>query len=79
MREKLWCIEVQSAKRAAESDHSHLLGRLAFLTAKIDATQPLFETIDEANDQLEWFFDELDQHEERQADSFEWLLHSECN
>ncbi len=79
MREKLWCIEVQSAKRAAESDHSHLLGRLAFLTAKIDATQPLFETNDEANDQLEWFFDELDQHEERQADSFEWLLHSECN
>jgi len=86
LAEQLWCVEVELAKRTAQADHCHLLASLIGLTAKLqDAGSPdegfkgavagFLSSVEE----LEWFFDQLDQHEEREADSFEWLLQANCD
>jgi len=79
LRESLWCIEVESAQRNAQADHSYLLGRLNAMAKPIEGTDAETISFQEATEQLEWFFDELDQHEEREADCFDWLLQTSCD
>ncbi len=72
-----WCVEVESAQRQAAGDHQHLLVRLESFVSQWEAVTPPCASFEQAQDQLEWFFDELDQLEERESDSFEWLLQSD--
>ncbi len=76
--ESLWCIEVDSAKRQTQLDQQHLLDRLNLLVTTLQGAAPTPASFEAAADQLEWVFDELDLHEEREADSFDWLRHSRC-
>lgn len=76
---ELWCIEVESAKRIAMADQTHLLDRLQSLMARLSEIPSPIASMADAVDELEWIFDELDQHEECESDSFEWLLHSACD
>jgi len=78
LAEELWCIEVQSAQQIAAADQTHLLRRLESLIIGVLSVPPAYATFADAVDALEWIFDELDQYEEREADSFEWLLASQC-
>jgi len=78
LRQELWCVEVESAQRQKSADEHHLLVRLDAFIVSLEEVEPPFVTFEAAQDQLEWFFDELDQLEERESDSFEWLLQSGC-
>ncbi|MGV3486268.1 MAG: hypothetical protein ACO1RT_17750 [Planctomycetaceae bacterium] len=78
MAEELWCIEVESAKQIAIADQQHLLHRLDSLICCLLDVPSAYSSLNDAADELEWIFDELDQHEERESDSFEWLLLSHC-
>lgn len=75
---EFWCIEVESAKRIAAADHDHLLVRLDSLIARLCETPSTFASLADAVEELEWIFDQLDQHEESVSDSFEWLLLTDC-
>lgn len=79
LRESLWCVEVESAQRNAQADYSYLLGRLNAITTPIEVTDSEPVSFQQMTEQLEWFFDELDQHEEREADCFDWLLQTSCD
>ena len=74
-----WCVEVESAQRQAAADHQHLLARLDAYVSQWEAVTLSPASFEQAQDQLEWFFDELDQLEERESDSFEWLLQTDCS
>jgi hypothetical protein len=78
-RERLWCVEVDLAKGNAQADHVYLLGRLERIAAGFQESDATFVSFGDAIEQLEWFFDELDQHEEHQAESFDWLLQTDCD
>jgi hypothetical protein len=76
--ELLWCVEVDSALASAQADHDHLMGRLQLLALGLRQSASSPEAFQSYVEQLEWFFDDLDQHEEREADSLQWLLQSSC-
>jgi hypothetical protein len=79
LRQELWCVEVESAKRQAAADQHHLLVRLEAFVMRLEEVEPPFASFEHAQNQLEWFFDELDQLEERESDSFGWLLKNDCS
>jgi len=68
LRQKLWCVEVESAQRQAAADQHHLLVRLEAFVMQLEQISPSFESFEQALDQLE----------ERESDSFEWLLQTDC-
>jgi len=78
LRDELWCVEVEAAKGSSEADQKHLLGRLQSFVSRLSEESPSFESFADAADCLEWVLDELDQHQEQEADRFEWLLQSHC-
>jgi len=74
--EQSWCVEVDWAQRSANANHAHIIQRIERLESQADAADPF--AMAGLIEQLEWLFDELDQHEEREAESLEWLLQIQC-
>lgn len=78
LQEELGCIEVEAAKRQAEADHRHLLERFDLLSNQLAGSRTPFANFEEACERAEWLFDDLDQHEEREAESIQWLSKNGC-
>lgn len=78
LKEELGCIEVDTAKRQAQADQKHLTHRLSLICDQLgDSSSPdiVWEVVSE---KLDWLFDDLDQHQERECESIEWLTQNGC-
>lgn len=64
---------VDAARGRARSDHGALQRKLDDLISRLAATDPLFKSWQEATSELEEFIDALERHEDREAESIEWL------
>lgn len=78
LKAELGCVEVDTAKRQAEADQAHLLKRLAHVSDQLSSPQSDFALQASLIERLDWLFDDLDQHQERECESIEWLSQNGC-
>jgi hypothetical protein len=79
LREELGCIEVETAKRQAEADQVHLLSRLTRIREQLEGSrEDVVGSFEAVTEKLDWLFDDLDQHHERECESIEWLSKHGC-
>jgi hypothetical protein len=79
LRHELRCVEVDTARRQAEADQLHLLNRLSMVCEQLEVAPDDLSSWDVAKEKLDWLFDDLDQHQERECESIEWLTQSGCD
>jgi hypothetical protein len=79
LKEELGCVEVDTAKRQAEADQVHLLARVTLICEQLEGSHAELAVSPEAMiEKLDWLFDDLDQHQERECESIEWLSQHGC-
>ncbi len=66
-------VEVQAAQRQASRDHDQLLDRMDDLYEKLMQLEPPFASWQDAVQQIGWFMDMLEQHEEQESENIQWL------
>lgn len=71
--------EVSAFKRQTRVDHRTLLSRLDDLHSRLKETDPPFESWTAAMDEVDVFFEAMDQHERSESDRVRMLLPNELD
>ncbi|MEO1615776.1 MAG: hemerythrin domain-containing protein [Planctomycetota bacterium] len=68
--------ELDAMRRQADRDHRLLLGRLDHLIEKLSAANPVYESWKEAEAEISFWVDQLEQHEDQESKSLSVLFPS---
>ncbi len=71
------CPEIESMRRQSARDHQQLLQQLNGLIEKLDMREPQFDSWHVVIEQVEWFVDAFEQHEDQESASISALLPAE--
>ncbi|QDV42726.1 hypothetical protein Enr13x_25760 [Stieleria neptunia] len=71
--------EVSAFKRQTAADHRLLLTRLDELHVRLKQVDPPFKTWTDAMDEVDVFFETMDQHERSEADRVGMLMPGQCD
>ena len=66
--------EIASIRKQSSRDHSLLLSRLDDLSKRLSELEPPFESWQQAMQDVEFFVDTLEQHEDRESESVMMLM-----
>ena len=70
--------EVKAFRRQTSLDHQSLLSRLDDLHSRLKEIDPPFESWTAAMDEVDVFFDAMEQHELQESDRISMLMPKEC-
>ena len=70
--------EVEAFKRQTDADHQTLVGRLDDLRIRLKETDPQFESWTSAMEEVDVFFEAMEQHERSESDRVCMLMPGEC-
>jgi len=59
--------EIEAIRRQADRDHQQLLQRIDRLIEELSAVDPGFRSWRDAMDQVDWFMDSFEEHEQQEA------------
>lgn len=66
--------EIEAVQKQSIRDHDQLLARLDDLIARLNLTEPPFQSWTEAMEEVGLFMDAIEQHEEHESDSIQMLM-----
>ncbi|MEQ1827016.1 MAG: hypothetical protein ABL921_13760, partial [Pirellula sp.] len=71
--------EMEAAERQADRDHANILGRIKHLVDRMQEAKSEVDSWKTSMQELNLIIDQLEQHEEQEAESVGWLMpHESC-